>query len=296
MAFAAITAVCWFVSKRDERHDTTQTAQHIVENFICDENNKSSNNMQPEAVVADVKEDQNGMDYADKLVERVLDDSVDFNWNDLPGDIRNTWNRLKASFGKGKISKSVFKHVKRKFVVKTTTKLIETADAVENSTLATTNTEAVNVERDVNVSTMTLDNAKSRETWRNIARNLKKCAWNELVKNSGKLVGPIEATFITGSILMNGWMRSRKANRIQLMASCREDEESNYTGHITGGISPFVQYVIMAISDNEYANAEKLDIKTLYESVAFDASNKVIGGGFTLHDIDQHPVSHFIPN
>ena len=91
---------------------------------------------------------------------------------------------------------------------------------------------------------------------------------------------------------MGSWIKSRRANPIRLMASSRGHEESNFDG----GVSPFVRYVIDAIRECQHGDAHKLDVKALYDWVEYEASNKVLVDGVTLHDLDQHPLLHYTPN
>ena len=244
-----------------------------------------------------MSESADGFDYAQDLAEREMGDSVDIDWNDLKNDIKSRWQRWK-----GKVTKSQFADV-------VGARLLKKADALEPRTNAPEVVEPAVVSRDNAVDhtmdapspdhqdvkdgvsvgndgcpNLTAFDPSSTATWQYYASNMRECALNTVLTNSGKIVGPIYGMILAAISLMGGYLRSQRANRVQLLASCQGDEESNYYG----GVSPFVRSVIDAISENN----KELDIETLYEMIQDDASNKILECGLRLNDLDQHPVFH----
>ena len=239
-------------------------------------------------------------------MERELGESAEINWSDLKGDIQNKWAKLK-----GKLPKP-------KFFQKYAVRLLQASDAPDMNVVERapemkaepvpgpeSAPAAVNVELGLEakydgdtvesapyIEEHKLEDASSIETWKYLAQNWKECSTKTLARNMAKVGGPIAGSLMSVGVLMSSWLLSKKSNKVHMMGSSKADQESSFMYKV----SPFVEYVITAIIENEHIHSEKLDIKTLYEAISYDASNKVLDCQTTLNGLGSTPVCHYTPN
>eukprot|EP01084_Bolivina_argentea_P134364 237022_1 len=294
--FLVVGVLCYCLSKYDKKNETIDATENMAAQLMDSKKPNEPTQTPPkqrEPIIEPEMKD-NGMDNAQELMEREMDGSVDFDWNDLKRDIKSRWMKWK-----GKVPK-------RKFVQKYCSALLKhaPADGPDQMAVEPASVQSPSVEIEAKmqefdqqakaelayVPPTVLHNPTSRHTWAYLARNMSDCAVEQVMKNTcyfGVIPG-VSFLMSTGALL-SSWMRSRNANRPHLVASTETDQES----HFVGGVSPFVRYVINAIGKIEAQNGEILDVEQVYQSVAKDAEEQDLDCGMTLNGMGQDPVMHY---